>query len=49
MFAWVLIILVAAAAACFFVDASKPQAWTARGLFVLSVAIIANLINQVVH
>lgn len=48
MLLWILIILVGAAAACFFADAVKPQAWIARGLFLLSLAFFINLLNQAV-
>lgn len=48
MLIWILIVLVGAAAVCFFVDAVKPQAWIARGLFLVALALFVNLLNQVV-
>lgn len=46
MLLWILIILVAAGTVCLFVDAAKPQAWTARGLFLIGLAMLVNLVNQ---
>ena len=48
MILWLLIVLAAAAAVCFFVDAVKPQAWTARGLFLLALSSFIWLLNQAV-
>lgn len=48
MLTWIIIVLVGAAAVCFFADAVKPQAWIARGLFLLSLAFLVNLVNMAV-
>ena len=48
MLLWILIVLAAAAAVCFFVDAAKPQAWTSRGLFLLALIAFIDLLNQAV-
>lgn len=48
MILWLLIVLAAAAAVCFFVDAAKHQAWSARGLFLLALSAFIWLLNQAV-
>ena len=48
MILWILIALAAAAAVCFFVDAAKKDAWTARGLFLLALSAFIWLLNQAV-
>jgi hypothetical protein len=42
---WILVVLLGAAAVCFFVDAAKPQAWSARGLFLVALALFIYMLN----
>lgn len=48
MILWLLIVLSGLAAVCFFVDAVKQQAWTARGFFLLALSSFIWLLNQAV-
>ena len=49
MLLWIMTVLVGAGAVCLFVDAVKPQAWTARGLFLVVLALFVSLLNQAMH
>jgi hypothetical protein len=46
MLIWIMTLLVAGGSVCLFVDAVKPQAWTARGLFLVALALFVDLLNQ---
>ena len=48
MLLWILIILAFGAAGCFFVDAAKKEAWTARGLLLVALIIFIYLAHQAV-
>ena len=46
MLIWLMTVLVGAGAVCLFVDAVKKEQWTARGLFLVTLALFVDLLNQ---